>query len=242
MTGPVPFNAAAWLVDRHVDTGGGDRTAYRWDGGTLTYAGLLEETWRAGNLLTGLGVEPGDRVLMLVRDEPAFPAFFLGALRIGAVPVPVSTMLKESEVAVLAADSQSRVAVASEVYRSYLPTLADAAPGLRAAVVIDGADPVGGLPASLAVHDWSGFTDRTELSPHPTGRDTGGFWLYTSGTTGRPKGAVHRHGDIEAVAATYARTVLAIGPDDVCYSVAKLFFAFGLGNALFFPLSGGRGR
>lgn len=235
------FNAAEWLVDRHVGAGDGDRVAYRTGDGVLTYGDLQRETWRAAAMLGDLGVGPGDRVLMVVQDEAAFPAVFLGALRIGAVPIPVSTMLRAEDVAVLAADSGARAVVVSQPFAPFLTVVAPAAADLRAAVVVDRAPGPAPLPGHgrLPVRAWSEFGAAGEVPAAPTTAESDGFWLYTSGTTGRPKGAVHRHGDIRAVATTYARSVLAIGPDDVCYSVAKLFFAFGLGNALMFPLSVG---
>jgi benzoate-CoA ligase family protein len=234
------FNAATWLVDRHCSEGRGDRIAYRTADSTLTYEGLQRETWRAAGMLQKLGIGPGQRVLMLVLDEPAFPAVFLGALRIGVVPIPVSTMLRPEEVAVIAADSGARGAVVSAAFTSYLAPVAAAAPGLVAAVVVDDGAASGDLQeGGSASRSWSEFPAGEEVPAAETDEDTEGFWLYTSGTTGRPKGAVHRHADIRAVCETYARTVLGIAPEDVCYSVAKLFFAFGLGNALFFPLSVG---
>ena len=108
---------------------------------------------------------------------------------------------------------------------------------ITAAVVIDDTTP--DLSVGVPVHRWQEFTDRTEVPVAPTTAASPGFWLYTSGTTGQPKGAIHRHGDIRAVCETYGRCVLAIASDDVCYSVPKLFFAFGLGNSLFFPLAVG---
>jgi benzoate-CoA ligase family protein len=238
---PDPFNAAVWLVDRHVATGRGDRVAFHCEDRSLTYRDLQEASWSAANGLTTVGVKPGDRVILLVADQEAFPAAFLGGLRTGAIPIPVSTMLRPPEVAALAADSEAKAIVMSERYEGFLPEVAAAAPSLRAAIVVG---PTAG-PASetgsphVELYAWSEFTDRTEPAPPVTTADTAGFWLYTSGTTGLPKGAIHRHGDIRFVADTYARSVLGIGPDDVCYSVAKLFFAFGLGNSLIFPLSAG---
>jgi benzoate-CoA ligase family protein len=237
------FNAAEWLVDRHVSEGGGDRIAYRTAQSTITYTELQKETWRAAGMLQKLGIGAGHRVLMLVLDEPAFPAVFLGALRVGAVPIPVSTMLKPEEVAVIAADSEARAAVVSASFSSYLEPVVAAAPGLDAVVRVGkGSDREGDAAPvvhGVSVASWSEFTADEEVAAAETTGESEGFWLYTSGTTGLPKGAVHRHGDIKAVCDTYGRTVLGIGPDDVCYSVAKLFFAFGLGNALFFPLSVG---
>ena len=233
-----PFNAAAWLVDRHIEEGRGAATAFRCGDSHQSYAELAGAIDRAANGLLGLGVSPRDRVLMVVNDELAFPAVFLAGLRIAAVPVPVSTMLRASELAALAADSGATTVVVSERYAGHLETIAAGTTALRAAVVIG--DP--GMAGDPQVHDvvaWSDWDDASPVTPAATTAATHGFWLYTSGTTGRPKGAIHRHGDIEAVCRTYARSVLAIGPGDVCYSVPKLFFAFGLGNALLFPLAVG---
>lgn len=255
-----PFNAATWLVDRHVEAAAGDRVAFRCGDDVVTYAGLQRLIRDSASMLVRLGVGPGDRYLMVVSDEPEFPAMFLGGLYIGAVPVPVSTMLKPAEVAVMAADSEAVAVVMSEPFTGHAADLAAADPALRSVVVIDSgrqpAGPVPVVPDRVSVHRWSSFTDSPGAAPVAgTGTGTGtaahpqwpapttagspGFWLYTSGTTGRPKAAVHRHGDIRAVAETYGATVLGIGPDDVCYSVAKLFFAFGLGNAMLFPLAVG---
>jgi benzoate-CoA ligase family protein len=234
----APFNAAAWLVDRHVAEGRGARRAFVCGDEEVSYAGLQRMTWRAAALLTDAGVGPGDRVLMVVADELAFPALFLGALRIAAVPVPVSTMLRAAEVAALAADAGATAVVVSEPYAAHLPTILEAAPGIRVVVQTAGAPgPV--APGHPVIRSWPSFSDGREVPPAPTTAETVGFWLYTSGTTGKPKGAIHRHGDLRAIAETYGRSVLGIGPDDVCYSVPKLFFAFGLGNALVFPLAVG---
>ncbi len=236
---PDPFNAAVWLVDRHVAAGRGERVAFLCEDRSLTYRALQEATWAAANGLKSVGIEAGDRVVMLVADEEAFPAAFLGGLRVGAIPIPVSTMLRPPEVAALAADSEAKAIVVSERYAGFLPEVAAAAPSLRAAIVIGSATTT--VSPYVELYAWADFADATEPAPPSTAADTAGFWLYTSGTTGLPKGAIHRHGDIKFVAETYGRSVLGIGPDDSCYSVAKLFFAFGLGNSLIFPLSvGGR--
>jgi benzoate-CoA ligase family protein len=228
-------NAAAWLVDRHVDRGDGGRTAYLVDGTPTTYEGLQAEVWRAQNALRALDVRRGERVALLLDDELAFPAWFLGALRSGVVPVPLSTMLTPAEVAAIVVDAEAGVVVVSAGYEGHLDTIAGAAPDVRAAVVI--ADAVGEHP--LPVEPWSGYDDRAEAPVAPTREDSPAFWLYSSGTTGVPKGVMHRHGSPRATADTYARSVLGLGPDDRTLSVAKLFFAYGLGNSLTFPLAVG---
>jgi benzoate-CoA ligase family protein len=230
------YNAATWLLDRHVEAGGGGRVAITCRGEHLTYEDTLQQVWRAQNALRGLDVRPGERVAMVVNDEPAFVAWFLGALRSGAVPVPLSTMLTADDLGAMIADAGAGTVVLSEPYAGHLAAIAKhAGDGLRAAVVLGtaGADPV------VPVHHWPDLDDTTEVPVAPTKADSPAFWLYSSGTTGTPKGVMHRHANLEATATTYARSVLDIGPDDRCLSVPKLFFAYGLGNSLAFPLSVG---
>jgi benzoate-CoA ligase family protein len=229
------YNAAAWLLDRQVDLGRGDRTAYRIEGRTVTLAELCDEVWRAQNALRQLDVRRGERVALVVDDELAFPAWFLGALRAGAVPVPLSTMLTADELAAIVTDAGAGTVVLSAGYREHLAAMAAGPSELRNAVVIGDPVAAGGLP----VHGWATFTERTEAPVAPTGPDSPAFWLYSSGTTGSPKGVMHRHGSLQATADTYARSILEIEPEDRCLSVAKLFFAYGLGNSLTFPLSVG---
>jgi benzoate-CoA ligase family protein len=238
-------NAAAWLVDRHVTAGDGGRTAVITDDETLTYDEILRRVFRVGHALADLGVRREERVALVLNDEPAFPAWFLGCLRAGVVPVALSTMLTAKELGGIVADAGAGVVVLSAEYAERLGGLAEAAPGLRAAVVIDdgpAGSPPGlsvSAPVPVPVQRFADYDADAELEPAATSADSPGFWLYSSGTTGTPKGVMHRHGDLRATAQTYARSVLGIGPDDRCYSVAKLFFAFGLGNSLTFPFSVG---
>lgn len=229
------YNAAVWLLDRRVAEGGGERTAYRIDGRSVSYDELQREVWRAQRALSQLGVRPGERVAFILDDELAFPAWFLGAMRSGVVAVPLSTMLTAGDVAGIVADARARAVVVSARYRGHLSALAAHAPELRDAVVIG--EP--GAAGRLAICGWSEFTDRGPVEAAPTGPDSAAFWLYSSGTTGQPKGVMHRHASLQATADAFGRRVLDIGPDDRCLSVAKLFFAFGLGNSLTFPLSVG---
>jgi benzoate-CoA ligase family protein len=229
------YNAAVWLLDRQLGAGHGDRIAYRIDGRSVSYAELRDEAWRAQNALRQLDVRRGERVALVVDDELAFPAWFLGALRAGAVPVPLSTMLTADELAAIVADAGAGAVVVSDGYREHVAAMAAGPSELRNAVVIGDPGDAVGLPA----HGWSAFTDSSEAPVAATGPDSPAFWLYSSGTTGSPKGVMHRHASVQATAETYARSVLEIGPDDRCLSVAKLFFAYGLGNSLTFPLSVG---
>lgn len=229
------YNAAAWLVDRHVAAGGADRTAIVCGTARLTYGDLQRQVWRAQHALAELRVGAGDRVGLLLNDEPAFPAWFLGALRSGAVPVPLSTMLTADELGALMADAEAEVIVVSAAYAAHVGAIAARAPRVRAAVVVGAGD----VPDDARLRSWDAFADESAAPVAPTRRDSDAFWLYSSGTTGEPKGVMHRHGALEATAASYGATVLRMRPDDRCLSVAKLFFAFGLGNSLTFPLAAG---
>jgi benzoate-CoA ligase family protein len=235
----TPYNAACWLVDRHLEEGRGGRLAVVAGPERLSYEALARLVRRAQHGLGALGVRPEERVAMVVRDEPGFLAWFLGCLRAGVVPVPLSTMLRGEELGAIVDDARARVAVLSAASLPLLPALAAGAPDLAQVVVVG--EPEGPLPVvpGVGLVSFDDLDDEGELPPGRTGRDSPAFWLYSSGTTGTPKGVMHRHGSLEATARTYAAEVLRIGPEDRCFSAAKLFFAFGLGNALTFPLSVG---
>ena len=185
------------LVDRHVAEGRGGRVALRLIDGTVTYSELQALVHRAGNSLIAAGIQPEQRVAILLPDGVEFVATFIGAMKIGAVPVPLNTGTRPSELEYMLADCRARL------------------------VVRDGA-----LLNS----------ESSTLNAFPTGVDEPCYWLYSSGTTGRPKGVVHLHGDMLACVAPYAEEVLRVEPDDVMFSVARLFFSYGLVNSLFLPL------
>jgi benzoate-CoA ligase len=212
------YNAAAWLLDRHVADGRADRVAIRCDGDSLTYGAVQRQVFRAQHALADRGIGRGDRVAMVVNDEPGFVAFFLGALRSGAIPVPLSTMLTADDIAAIVDDAGADLVVASAEHAGKVAE-------------------VGCLV--LGSHAWDAYDDESEAEVADTTADDVGFWLYSSGTTGIPKGVMHRHGSLEATAATYARTVLHTTADDRFLSIAKLFFAYGLGNSLTFPFAVG---
>ena len=240
------FNAATWLVTRHAKATPDRRaiTAIDLDGGTrtFTYGQLEEEIVRFAAALIASGVRPEERLLLCMGDTPELLTAFLAGLRIGAVPVPVSTMLTPKDIAVLARDSRARLLVVSEEFAALAPAVGGLTELADVVVVTSGELPE---VATTQVRDWNAFVaagaDFRERAavPYPTIADSPAFWLYTSGSTGTPKGAMHRHGSLRDTAETYARDVLAIGPDDVTFSVAKFFFAYGLGNTMTFPFSVG---
>ncbi len=195
---PELFNLASYFVDRHVSEGRGGRTAIVCEGRRTTYAEVAAQVNQAGNALRRAGVEPGDRVMIVMRDCPEFVAAYFGAMKIGAVAVPTSTALRPADYAYLVEESQAKLVVGDEG--------------------------IAGLEACP-----------TELTGSPTSPDSPAFWLWTSGSTGPPKAAVHRHQDWPVCCEAYARGVLDIRPDDVTFSSARLFHAYGLGNGLMFP-------
>lgn len=239
---PELFNAAQYLVDGRVEAGDGDRTAVRAPSATLSYRELAEEVRRVAAGLAAIGVRPEERVLFYMVDEVELFTGILGAMYAGAVAVPVSTMLTAGDLHVLVTDSRARVLAGSQALAGTVREAAREAPDLHD-VVLTGTD-AGGLPDGVRATTWSDLRaggDRLGLpeAPHATWPESQALWLYTSGTTGKPKGAMHRHVDIRFVCQTYGQQVLGIGPGDVCFSVAKLFFAYGIGNSMFFPLSVG---
>ena len=253
-TAPDLFNAAEWLVARHARAAPGRRaiTAVDLDGSlrTFSYGELEQEIVRFAAALIASGVRPEERLILCMGDTPELLTAFLAGLRIGAVPVPVSTMLKPKDIAVLARDSRARLVALSSEFAELAPAVGGL-PDLSDVVVLGdtSTDTASGeaLPevAGTRVRDWTSFVAEgadfvdQAATPYPTVADSPAFWLYTSGTTGTPKGAMHRHGSLRDTAETYGTDVLAIGPDDVTFSVAKFFFAYGLGNTLTFPFSVG---
>jgi benzoate-CoA ligase family protein len=235
------LNACQYLVDRRVEAGEGDRVALEQGGERITYAELLERVGRAANALRALGVRPEERVPLVLLDGVEFVASFLGALRIGAVPVPMSTMLTGAELAFQCNDARARVAIVSAALAPVAKDMVAECRELTDLVVAGDGDVEVALAGPLRVHafqQWAG-DQPGKAEVWPTWPDSPAFWLYTSGTTGRPKAAMHRHVDLPYTAETYGQQVLGVTPEDRCYSVAKLFFAYGLGNSLTFPLSVG---
>jgi benzoate-CoA ligase family protein len=241
------FNACVYLVDRQVQAGLGGQLAVTGPAGSLSYAELAA---RAAELAAGFqaaGVRPEERVLLVATDRPETVVTFCALLRMGAIPVPVSTMYRAEELGELVADSRARVVVATPECAAVARAAIHLAPEAATLVLIGEPQAPGsdepGVPTGIQVRAWADLLAAGQAAgpaaPYRTWFDSPAFWLYTSGTTGRPKAAMHRHGNVARVCETYAHQVLGIRPEDRCYSAAKLFFAYGLGNSLLFPLSVG---
>ncbi len=230
---PSRMNAACFFVDTHVEAGRGETTAIHnaADGSVHSYAQVLEMVNRAGGALRGLGVRREERVMLLLLDSPEFVSCFFGAIKIGAVPVPTNTMLMPADYRYLLNDSRARVLVVSE---ALWPQIAPVRHELAYVehVVVVGESEV--HPGQLSFDELCQAAS-AELSPELLSRDDPCFWLYSSGTTGFPKGAIHLQHDMIVAADLYARSTLGIEQADRTFSVAKLFFAYGLGNGLYFP-------
>jgi benzoate-CoA ligase family protein len=233
---PQRFNVATYFVDRNVLEGRAANVAIECGDERVTYQQLLERTNRGGNALRTLGVRPEERVLLLLLDSPEFLYSFFGAIKIGSVAVPVNTQAKPHEYEYILNDCQARVAVVSE---NLLPQL-QAIPRqnlrhLREIVLVGNRHTAGEHRQLRDLVE----TASPELTAAATTKDDAAFWLYSSGSTGAPKGCVHLHHDMVISTHHYAHAILKINEHDRCFSVARLFFAYGLGNAGYFPLSCG---
>jgi benzoate-CoA ligase len=187
--------------------------------------------------LVALGVRPEERVLLAMADDLELAVGILATMYVGAVAVPSSTMLTGPELRKLVVDSRARALLGSAEFAGSVTVAAAAPPDLRHLVLTGDVAP--DVPG-VACATWDVLRTEPPLrAPYATWDESPALWLYTSGTTGTPRAPMHRHADIRSVCETYARHVLRIGPDDVCLSAAKLFFAYGIGNSLFFPLSVG---
>jgi benzoate-CoA ligase family protein len=226
---PEPFNAAAFFVDRHLMEGRGQRPAFRHDGRTIAWAAVAESVNRAGNALAGLGVQIEQRVLLVLDDTPVFPAVFWGAAKLGAVAVPVNPLMTDAEYTFILRDSRARVVVAEPAVAARLASLRGRCPWLSAVVAAGPA-----VPGALGLEDLMAAASR-DLAPAPTVPDDVMYWGYTSGSTGAPKAAVHSHQDFVAAAELVGAGIFGIEPSDLTFSASKMYFAFGLGNTLYFP-------
>jgi len=229
-------NAANWFVDRHVNEGRADKIAFReaWpEGRELSYGALAEQSGLVSGALGKAGIRREERAAMFVLDQIEFPGIFWGALKAGVLPVAINTLLSTDVYRSILADSRASIAfISSELLDVVLPAVQDS-PSVRHIVIIGGDAPSGSI-------EWSDFL--RDAKPLPTidcSGDEIAFWLYSSGSTGQPKGVRHVHDALRVTCDTYGQQVLGITEDDTVYSAAKLFFAYGLGNGMSFPMSVG---
>ena len=227
------LNAASWFVDRNVAEGRGRSPAFHCEGRTLTYADVQELVSRSGNALLELGIQREDRVALLCHDAPEFLGALWGAIKIGAVPVPINTFLRPEEWLYCLDDSHARVLVISA------PLVEPAAAALERAAHLRHVLVAGGPAGPHLSYEDRCARAKTDLVAAATSRDDPAFWLYSSGSTGAPKAAVHLQRDMVVCSETFARHVLGIRSTDTVFSAAKLFFAYGLGNSGYFPASVG---
>jgi benzoate-CoA ligase family protein len=226
---PEPFNAAAFFVDRHVVEGRAGRTAFRCAGRAVTYGELADCAAHAAGALGEAGLEAEQRALLVLNDALPFAATFWGAARLGAVAVPVNPLMSAEEYAFLLEDSRARVVVVERDVAPRLMAAAARSPWLRAVLVVGGT-----VPGAVDLDDALARAKPCR-EPAPTSVEDIVYWGYTSGSTGAPKAAVHSHGDFLAAADLVGVGVFDLGPDDLVFSASKLYFAFGLGNSLYFP-------
>lgn len=229
-------NAASWFIDRHIAEGRGEKIAFSEVAAlqrNVSYKELADQTDQLAGALHSSGIQPNERAAMFVLDQIEFPVIFWGALKAGVVPVAVNTLLSTEVYSSILEDcAASIVFISSELLDTVMPAIR-ASKTLKHIVIIGG-DSVDDTTS------WSSFNEHAiPLSTIPCNSDDIAFWLYSSGSTGTPKGVRHQHQALRSTCDTYAAQVLGIKEDDVVFSAAKLFFAYGMGNGMSFPLSVG---
>ncbi|MDB6160566.1 MAG: 4-hydroxybenzoate--CoA ligase [Gammaproteobacteria bacterium] len=230
---PRAYNAAHDLIERNLRAGRGAKLAYIDDQGRYTYEELAERVNRCANTLVGLGIQPEQRVLLCLQDTIDFPTAFLGAIKAGLVPVAVNTLLKSADYQYMLRDSRACVLIVSAPLLPLFAPLLGEMPRLKHVIVSGGEAGAFDSLQTLLPRASDSFEAAATSCDDPC------FWLYSSGSTGAPKGTIHVHSSLIQTAELYARPILGIREDDVVFSAPKLFFAYGLGNALTFPLAVG---
>jgi benzoate-CoA ligase family protein len=234
---PTIYNASRILFD-NLDKGYGDRLALTGPLGAVSYAGLCAETSRWGHGLISLGLKRGDRVLMFLDDTPAYPAAFFGAVRAGFVPLLINTLTPPDLLQFYLADSAATVAVADAEFCARFDVVACEDTALQTLIVVNGEASAHAVAKTVIASSWlAGFS--AELAAADTHRNEMALWMYSSGSTGRPKGIVHLQHDMAYSDQAFAQNLLKLTPGDICFSVPKMFFAYGFGNSVTFPFSVG---
>lgn len=231
---PKLYNAADDFVDRNLREGRGEKTAVICEDRSLTYTQVQEGMNRFGNALQSLGVRMEDRVALLLFDTEIYPQVFFGAIKTGAVPICLNTLMRPKDYAYFLNDSRARVLVVEAALSALIQQKRHELKFLDHIIVVHGKGTEADFSYEELVEENS-----ARLECAPTTPDDPCFWLYSSGSTGHPKGTIHLQHDMIFAAETYGKQVLGIQEDDICFSAAKLFFAYGLGNGLYFPFSVG---
>ncbi|GMA51367.1 hypothetical protein GCM10025857_27240 [Alicyclobacillus contaminans] len=231
------YNAAVYFIDRNLELGLADKVAIRSDDGDVTYGDLYQLMNRVGNGLKALQVYMENRVALLLHDSVEFIASFFGTVKIGGIPIPVNTLLSPQDHVYILNDSRAKVAIIEAGLWQRLRDMGAALPFLKHVVVVCRTGETA-PPESLDFSAWAA-EQPPELAPADTVYDDAAFWLYTSGSTGKPKGVIHLQHDMEVALHNYAENILRMGADDVTFSASKLFFAYGMGNGMYFPLGVG---
>jgi benzoate-CoA ligase family protein len=232
---PETFNVATYLVDRNVAEGRGMSIAIECGEEQITYQRLSEQVNRVGNMLRALDVRIEERVVILIPDSPEFLYLFFGAIKIGAVAVPANTYLQTQEYEFLLNDTRARVLIVHRTLLAQVQSISKEKLQYLQHIVVVGAEH---SPDELAFEQLMASAN-PQLKAAQTSKDDAAFWLYSSGSTGNSKACIHLHHDMVVCSELYAKGVLSMNESDRCYSVARLFFAYGLGNAGYFPLSCG---
>src|SRR5580698_2139875 len=234
---PERYNASRILFD-NLAKGHGDRLALIGPAGARSYAELCADASRWGHGFAALGLKRGDRVLMFLDDTPAYPAAFFGAVRAGFVPLLINTLTPPDLLQFYLSDSGASVAVVDAGFCSRFDRIACKDTALRTLIVVNGESSGHAAANALFARSWlAGFP--AEVAEADTHRNEMAFWMYSSGSTGRPKGIVHLQHDMAYSDQAYARNFLRLTPGDICFSVPKMFFAYGFGNSVTFPFSVG---
>lgn len=231
---PEQFNAADYFVDRNVREGRGDKTAILCGDRTFTYGQIREQVNRFGNVLKALDIRMEERVALLLLDTEVFPQVFFGTIKAGAVAVNLNTMNRPQDFQFYLNDCRARALVIDASLLDLIEPIRANLRFLKHVIVANGSAPAGDLSLGELISVQS-----PELEAAPTCRDDSCFWAYSSGSTGSPKGTVHLQHDLVYITETYGKQILGIREDDVCFSAAKLFFTYGLGNGLAFPFGAG---
>jgi benzoate-CoA ligase family protein len=234
---PDRYNASRILFD-NLAKGRGEGLALTGPAGSRSYAQLCAEACRWGNGFSSLGLQRGDRILMFLDDTPAYPAAFFGAVRAGFVPLLINTLTPPDLLQFYLCDSGATVAVAESEFCSRFDAQACKDTALRTLIIVSGGTGDHAAPNTFLAEAWLPKFP-SELAEADTHRDEMAFWMYSSGSTGRPKGIVHLQHDMAYSDLAFAQNVLKLKPDDICFSVPKIFFAYGFGNSITFPFSAG---